>query len=50
MLAAAIRVDRAVEGNVGRLVPGDDGLGVFLEHLGAEGGQVFQTLPAVIEE
>ena len=50
MLAAAIGIDRAVEGDVGRVVPGDDGLRLLLEHLGAEGRQVLEPLPAVIEE
>ena len=50
MLAAAIRIDRAVEGNIGRLVAGDDGLGGFLEHLGAERRQLFKPLPAIVEQ
>ena len=36
MFAAAIGIDRAVEGHVGRLVETEDGLGEFLGHFGAQ--------------
>jgi hypothetical protein len=49
MLAAAIGIDRAVEGDVGRIVAGDDRARLFHLHLGAEGRQVLQRLPAVVE-
>src|SRR5262249_14331424 len=49
VLAAAIRVDRAVEADIGRLVAGDD----FAARVDADAGrkrrQVFKTLPAVVE-
>lgn len=38
MVAAAIGVDRTVEADVGRTVPGDDGAGLFDRDLGAEAG------------
>src|SRR3546814_8998285 len=48
MLAAAIGIDRAVEGNVGRLVPGDDvPRAVFMQH-GLQRRGLFQVVPAVI--
>ena len=40
MLAAPIGIDRAVEGNVGRLIAGDDAARPFHLYLGAEGRHV----------
>ena len=49
VLAAAVRVDRAVEADVGRVVAGDD-LARGLDRDGRlEGGQLLDRLPAVIE-
>jgi hypothetical protein len=50
MLAAAIGVDRAVEGDVGRGVAGDDGARPLHLHFGLEGRQVFQRVPAIVED
>jgi hypothetical protein len=50
MLAAAIGIDRAVEGNIGRLVAGDDRLRRLDEHRGLERRQLLQRLPAVVEQ
>ncbi|MNO97575.1 hypothetical protein D3C76_892890 [compost metagenome] len=47
VLAAAIGIDRAVEGNVRRLVAGDDGPGDLHPHLGGPGRRDF-VLPVVI--
>src|SRR5262249_7578363 len=49
VLAAAIGIDRAVEGNVGGIVAGDDLGGGIVGHGGFERGQFLETLPAVIE-
>ncbi len=49
VLAAAIGVDRAVEGNVGGVVPGDDLTGGVDGHRGLERRQLLETLPAIIE-
>ncbi len=49
VLAAAIGIDRAVEGDVGAVVARDDGARRLLAHLGLEGVEVAQALPAVIE-
>lgn len=47
MLAAAVRVDGAVEGQVGRGVAGDDRFRRFATHLGALGLRHF-LIPAVV--
>src|SRR5262249_57086642 len=49
MLAAAIGVDRTVEGNVGGIVAGDGLAGGIDGHRGLERWQFLETLPAVIE-
>ena len=49
MLAAAIGIDRAVEGDVGRLVAGDDLARGVDRHGGLERRQLFEALPAVVE-
>ena len=49
VLAAAIGVDRAVEGNVGRLVAGDDLARLLDLHLGAERRQLLERAPFVVE-
>jgi len=53
MLAAAVGVDRVVEGDVRRLVATEDGLGVLLDHLRGRrqmllGGLLIERAPAVI--
>jgi hypothetical protein len=48
MLAAAIRIDRPVEGNVGSLVTRDDGAGLLDGDLGPKGRQGAQGAPAII--
>ena len=50
MLAATIGIDRLAEGNVGRIVGGDDLLRRLLEHCRLERRQLFERLPAIIEE
>src|SRR6185295_14176141 len=50
MLAAAVGIDRAVEGNVRRVVPGDDGLHDLGENLGLERRQRFERVPSVVEQ
>ena len=49
VLAAAIGVDRAVEGDVGRLVAGDDLARPLDLHLGLERRQLLERAPAVVE-
>ena len=49
VLAAAIRIDRTIEGNVGRVVARNDPARRIERHVGLERRQVFQYLPAVIE-
>ena len=49
VLAAAIGIDRAVEGNVRRLVAGDDLARGVDRHRGLERRQLLQALPAVVE-
>src|SRR5579883_591440 len=49
MLAPAIGVDGSVEGNIRRIVASDDGAGRVHRHLGLEGGEFLETLPAVVE-
>src|SRR5690606_26068563 len=50
MLTAPIWIDGPIERNVGRTVAGDDGAWLFHLHLGLEGRQILQRLPAVIED
>jgi hypothetical protein len=50
VLAAAIRIDRAVEGNVGRVVAGDDLAGGVDRYRGLEWRQLLERLPAVVED
>ncbi|MNJ44763.1 hypothetical protein D3C77_398290 [compost metagenome] len=47
VLTTAIGIDRAVEGQVGRVVAGNDALGGFASHLGTL-GQRHLLVPAVI--
>ena len=49
VLAAAVGVDRAVERDVGRVVAGDDRLGLLPGHLGRERLGRFVLRPAVVE-
>ena len=49
VLAAAVRIDRAIKRDVGRIVAGDDLAGGVGGHCGLERRQLLQTLPAVIE-
>ena len=49
VLAAAIGVDRAVEGNVGQIVTGDDGLRPFERDFRLERLELFAGTPAVVE-
>ena len=49
MLAAAIGIDRAVEGDVGRLVARDDLARPLDLHLGLERRQLFERAPLVVE-
>ncbi len=49
VLAAAIGVDRAVEGDVRRLVAGDDPARRFLLHLGLQRRQQLERIPAVVD-
>ncbi len=49
VLAAAIGIDRAVEGNVGRFVAGDDGSRSLQRDLGFEGRRRLVRRPAVVE-
>src|SRR6185437_4745233 len=50
MLAAAIGIDRAVEGDVGRVVPGDDGAGGVARIGGVEPARLgIGAAPAVVE-
>src|SRR3984957_15162084 len=49
VLAAAIRIDRAVEGNVRRIVAGDDLARRIRRHRGLERRQFLKALPAVVE-
>ena len=49
VLAAAIRIDRTVEGNVRRIVAGDDLARRIDRHRGLERRQFLQALPAVVE-
>ena len=49
VLAPAIRIDRTIEGNVRRVVAGDDLAGGIRRHAGLKRRQFFQALPAVVE-
>src|ERR1700692_2113642 len=49
MLAAAIWIDRAVEGNVRRIVAGDDLARRVRRYRGLERWQILKALPAVVE-
>jgi hypothetical protein len=48
MLAAAIRIDRAVEADVGRGIAGDDAPSRNLLHFGRERLELAERLPAII--
>src|SRR5262245_1144397 len=48
MFAAAIGIDRPVEGDVGTVIAGKDAARLFDLHLRLEGVEAFQRLPAVI--
>ena len=50
VLAPTIRIDRAIEGNVGRVVAGDDLARRIDRHRSLERRQLLETLPAVVEE
>ena len=49
MLAAAIRIDRPVEADIGRFVAGDDRFGLLPRDLGHQWLRRFVARPAVIE-
>ena len=49
VLAAAVGVDGLVEADVGAVVAGDDALRRLLAHVGLEGLQLAEALPAVVE-
>src|SRR2546423_13883727 len=49
MLAAAIGIDRAVEGDVGRVVGGDDLFRRFFLHRGTQWRQEIDRAPAIVE-
>jgi hypothetical protein len=49
MLAAAVRIDRAIEGDIGRVVTGDDLAGGIDRDCRLERRQIFDLLPTVIE-
>src|SRR2546430_2252931 len=49
VFAAAIGIDRAVEGDVGRIVAGDDLAGRIDRDRGLERRQLLEALPAVVE-
>src|SRR5690606_33208374 len=49
MLAAAIRIDRAVETDIGRIVAGDDRARSVDRHAGLERRQLIEALPAIVE-
>ena len=48
MLAAAIGIDRAVEGNIGRVIARDDMARALERELGLQRRQVLVQVPAVI--
>ncbi len=48
MLATAIGIDRPVEGNIGRLIPGDDCLGGFARHLRPCWREILGQIPAIV--
>ncbi len=50
VLAAAIRVDRAIETDVRRVVAGDDLARGIGRDRGLERRQVLETLPAIVED
>src|SRR5438045_1280182 len=49
VFAAAIGIDRLLEGYIGRIVGGDDHLRRLDEHLRLERRQVLERIPSVIE-
>jgi len=49
MLATAIRIDRLIEGDVGRLVARDDGAGGIVDHFGMDRGSgIVIGAPAIV--
>ena len=48
MLAAAIRIDRLVEGNIGRIIPRDDRFGAFPRQLRSQWRQILGQIPAIV--
>ena len=50
VLASAIGIDRSVEGNIGRIVCGDDLLWRLDEDLCLERRQIVERIPAVVEK
>jgi hypothetical protein len=50
MLAAAIRVDRAIEGNIGRFVARYDRARLFDLYVGLERRQFLERVPAIVED
>src|SRR5690554_5356177 len=50
MLAASIRVDGAVEGDVRRFVAGDDRARPLDLHFSFEGRQLLDRLPSIVED
>src|ERR1041385_5872589 len=49
MLAAAVRIDRAIEADVGRIVAGDHLSSRVERHRGLERRQLVEALPAIVE-
>ena len=49
VLAAAIRIDRAVERNIGTVIARDDGARRVVEHRRLEGIEIAEPFPAIIE-
>src|ERR1700684_1490034 len=49
MLATSIRIDGAVEADIGRIVAGDNFTGRIERHRGLERRKLFKTLPAVVK-
>ena len=49
VLAAAVGIDRAIEGDIGQVVAGDDLAGGIDGHGGLERRQLLEALPAIVE-
>src|SRR5947209_4487461 len=49
MFAAAVRIDRSIEADIGRVVAGDDLAGGIDRYRGFEWRKFVETLPSVVE-